>query len=244
MITMLQNDKNCCDICRDLIPLVRDNVASENSRKSVLTHIESCDECREEYGCYSAIPTETVDEIADKKIMKKAKLCIWVGAAALLLLGLFLGIDISVTGSQLTFMVPVAAFAILSVVRGKESIARMCWVLGAVIGFIGAYFLWDNVAFFEYDVGAWVAKNCTFAAAFICITAAYFNKRWIAAFTFAGYHLGVIAGGLFGRVSYDPGGGLLHNGWLIWIFVFIGCVCGGCIAEVISHAKKKKNKSC
>lgn len=66
----------------------------------------------------------------------------------------------------------------------------------------------------------------------------------VAAFTFAGYHLGVIAGGLFGRVSYGPGGGLLHNGWLIWIFVFIGCVCGGCIAEAISHAKKKKNKSC
>ena len=82
-----------------------------------------------------------------------------MNSIALLLLGLFLGIDISVTGSQLTFMVPVAAFAILSVVRGKESIARMCWVLGAVIGFIGAYFLWDNVAFFEYDVGAWVRRT-------------------------------------------------------------------------------------
>lgn len=244
---MLQNDTNRCDICRDLIPLVRDNVASENSRKFVLTHIEGCDACREEYDGYSAIPSETVDEIADKKIMRQAKLCIWAGAAALLLIGLVLGMDISVTGAQLVFALPVAAFAILSVVsvvRSKEGIARMCWVLGAVIGFIGAYFFWSNVAFFKYDIGAWVAKNCTFAAAFICITAAYFNKRWLAAFTFAGYHLGVIAGGLFGWVSYDPGGGLLHNGWLIWILVFIGCVCGGCIAEAIWHTKKKRNAAC
>ncbi len=237
---MLQNDKNCCDICRDLIPLVRDNVASENSRKFVLTHIESCNECREEYDCYSAIPTDTVDELSDRKIIKKAKVYIWLGAAALLLLGLLLGIDISVTGAQLVFMVPVAAFSILSVVRSKRSITRMCWVLGAVIGFIGSYFLWSNIAFFEYDVGAWVAKNCTFAAAFICITAAYFNKRWIAVFTFAGYNLGVIAGGLFGRASYDPGGGLLHNGWLIWIFTFIGFVVLGGLVEFMIHLERKK----
>ena len=239
-MTMLQNDKGCCDICRDLIPLVRDNVASENSRKFVLTHIESCNECRKEYDCYSAIPADTVDEIADRKIMKKAKLYIWIGAVALLLLGLFLGIDISVTGSQLVFLVPVAAFAILSVVRSKESIARMFWVLGGVIGFIGVYFLWSNITFFEYDIGAWVSKNCTFIAAFIGTTAAYFNKKWIAAFTFAGYNLGVIAGGLFGQGSYDPGGGLLHNGWLIWIFTFIGFVVLGGLVEFMIHLERKK----
>lgn len=237
---MLQNNEDFCDICRDLIPLVRDNLASENSRKFVLTHIESCDECRKEDECYSAMAVDTIDEINDKKTVKKAKLYIWIGAVALLLLGLFLGIDISVTGARLVFLVPVAAFAILSVVRGRENTARMLWVLGGVLGFIGVYFLWSNVAFFEYDIGAWVAEHCTFVAAFICTTAAYFSKRWISTFTFAGYNLGAIAGGVFGQESFDPGGGLLHNGWLIWIFVFIGCVCGGCIVEAISNVKKNK----
>ena len=177
---------------------------------------------------------------ADEETTNKMDAGIWFGAGVLLLLGLWMGIEISTIGASLVFAIPVAVFAILSVVRCKESPVRMGWVLGAVIGMIGAYFLWKNVIIFERDIGAWVADNCTFAVMFVSVTSAFFNKRWIAAFTLAGYNLGVIAGGLFGRVSYDPGGGTLHNGWLIWIFVFLGFFFLGCIAEVVFHAIRKR----
>lgn len=38
-----------CDICMDLLPLVNDGVASEDSQKAVLRHIETCDTCKALY---------------------------------------------------------------------------------------------------------------------------------------------------------------------------------------------------
>lgn len=35
-----------CDICMDLVPLVRDGLASEDSRNAVLAHTAHCDACR------------------------------------------------------------------------------------------------------------------------------------------------------------------------------------------------------
>lgn len=122
----------------------------------------------------------------------------------------------------------------------KGMISRICWVLGVIAGFIGAYFLWSNIILFDHDIGAWVAENCTLVAAVVSVAAACFNKKWIASFVFVGYNLGVIAGGLFGKISYDPGGGTLHNGWRIWIFVFIGCALIGCIAEDWAQSDKTK----
>ena len=177
---------------------------------------------------------------AYEETTKKMEAGIWFGAGVLLLFGLWLGIEMSTIGASLVFVIPAVVFVILSIVRCKESPARMGWVLGAVIGMIGAYFLWKNVIIFERDIGAWVADNCTFAVMFVSVASAFFNKRWIAAFTFAGYNLGVIAGGLFGRVSYDPGGGTLHNGWMIWIFIFIGFIIVGCVMEWILNGIRKR----
>ncbi len=36
-----------CDICKDLIPLVEDGVASKNSKEAVERHIKSCEACAE-----------------------------------------------------------------------------------------------------------------------------------------------------------------------------------------------------
>ena len=40
-------DKNC-EIVKDLIPLVADNIASEESKKFVENHCETCDDCKKE----------------------------------------------------------------------------------------------------------------------------------------------------------------------------------------------------
>ena len=41
--------KISCDTCLDLIPLVKDGVSSQDSRKLVEDHIETCPECKEVY---------------------------------------------------------------------------------------------------------------------------------------------------------------------------------------------------
>jgi len=38
-----------CDMCMDLMPLVNDGVASEDSRKAVEQHISKCEQCRSFY---------------------------------------------------------------------------------------------------------------------------------------------------------------------------------------------------
>lgn len=35
-----------CEICKDLLPLVEDGVASEASRAAVAAHLERCPDCR------------------------------------------------------------------------------------------------------------------------------------------------------------------------------------------------------
>ena len=41
--------KNDCNVIRDLMPLVLDRVASDESREMVETHIRSCEDCRKQY---------------------------------------------------------------------------------------------------------------------------------------------------------------------------------------------------
>ena len=49
-------DKISCDICMDLIPLVKDGIASEDSCDAVKKHISKCEKCKVEF-----------DEIKEKK---------------------------------------------------------------------------------------------------------------------------------------------------------------------------------
>ncbi|MEG0019807.1 MAG: zf-HC2 domain-containing protein [Oscillospiraceae bacterium] len=75
--------KISCDICRDLLPLVVDDVASEDSKNAVLTHIETCDECR---CCYEEnekppMDTDRVTAKIEKKLFLFAVLLMAVGAA-------------------------------------------------------------------------------------------------------------------------------------------------------------------
>lgn len=52
-----------CEICEDLLPLVEDHVASEESRNAVLCHIFTCKQCQNKYPAFAGIKSER-DEIA------------------------------------------------------------------------------------------------------------------------------------------------------------------------------------
>lgn len=62
-----------CEIIRDLIPLIEDDVCSEQSKEAVLEHIKKCEECRKIYENAKIHPAFvlSVDEKKEKEIVRK-----------------------------------------------------------------------------------------------------------------------------------------------------------------------------
>ena len=174
------------------------------------------------------------------KLAERIKTMIWSGALIMLIVGLALGIGISPVSSKLIFIIPVAACVIVAAFNYKTDKTRMLWVLGTLAAFVAAYLLMRCIRPFEYNVSYWVASHLTFAVVFIAVVSAFFMKRYMAAAVFAGYCICGIAGEVFGTVSYDPGGGRLHNGWIIAVLVLAAFTIAGVMAELICSRKKKQ----
>ena len=83
-----------CGICRDLIPLVKDGVAGEDSRAAVEAHIVHCEACR---AVYDAPLSSADSENAFSALWRKARMLL----AMIMMLGIFVGI--SFTNSQELF---------------------------------------------------------------------------------------------------------------------------------------------
>lgn len=60
-----------CDVCRDLIPLVKDGIASEESSKLVMEHIKTCESCAGAFGRKPGVNPEMDDRVVLKKIKKQ-----------------------------------------------------------------------------------------------------------------------------------------------------------------------------
>lgn len=83
--------KISCQVCLDLIPLVKDNVASEDSRKLVLEHIHQCQNCKNEYENGNA----PLPEMNDKRVIQKIKKQLYFAALATIIIGALIGIGLS-----------------------------------------------------------------------------------------------------------------------------------------------------
>ncbi len=81
-----------CNVCLDLIPLVRDGVASEDSKNLVNEHIENCENCKFEFDNSYSIKDEYIN---DKKVINKLKRSILFICFGFILIGAFLGITFS-----------------------------------------------------------------------------------------------------------------------------------------------------
>ncbi len=82
-------NKISCDMCMDLIPLVTDEIASEDSKKAVLEHISSCKKCSMLY------KNDFKEEMDSTKVVGKIKKSLAYTVALLLLVGVGFGISIS-----------------------------------------------------------------------------------------------------------------------------------------------------
>ncbi len=80
-----------CDVCLDLIPLVRDKVASEDSNGLVYEHIDKCDSCKAEF----AYTDNNQDIIDDKKIIHSIRKSLFLTALIFIACGALLGVYLS-----------------------------------------------------------------------------------------------------------------------------------------------------
>lgn len=90
-----------CDICRDLIPLVKDGVASADSENAVRIHLKSCPVCSEnsEFAAiFEGKPIPEPPESSPNKALIRLKQWLTLMYSVILLFGLYFAL--SLTGSR------------------------------------------------------------------------------------------------------------------------------------------------
>lgn len=85
-------NKISCHVCLDLMPLVLDGVASEDSVLLVQEHVKMCNNCHEVYGSHLDLTSYEVD---DQKVIKHMKKSLYLVSLTILLIGSILGISLS-----------------------------------------------------------------------------------------------------------------------------------------------------
>lgn len=85
------NLKLLCDVILDLMPIVKDRVASEESCRIVNEHIEQCENCKTIFESMSTDVAQ-ISDIRDKKIISAIKRSIFTTQLVLIISGSILGI--------------------------------------------------------------------------------------------------------------------------------------------------------
>lgn len=93
-------NKISCDMCLDLMPLVRDDVAGEDSRTAVEAHIAECESCR---AVFEQGNPECDSEKALLKTIKNARRAIQTVMIGIVLLGIVL-CELVMQGSSAFFL--------------------------------------------------------------------------------------------------------------------------------------------
>lgn len=143
-----------CDVILDLIPLVKDNVASEDSIRVVSEHLKSCESCKLEFESYAL---QIRKEIDDNRVVSSIKKRLYFIASALLLAGASLGMVFNKKTSLYLIPTIIAVFSIVFVgilvfkfdLKGGGSVKRFFVgkAIGTIIVFavLGIYLLLKHV---------------------------------------------------------------------------------------------------
>jgi len=116
--------------------------------------------------------------------------------------------------------------------------------------FIASYliiFAFSKFVFNSFYTAEWTSRNVLLFAAIITIVPLFFNKYKFAVITLIGYILGVVIGEILGKATINifhpnyPSPESLHDGWILWGFVFILSIIIGIVVEVITNRRKKLN---
>ncbi|MDO5541105.1 MAG: zf-HC2 domain-containing protein [Eubacteriales bacterium] len=152
-----------CGICEDLIPLVEDGIAAEESKKAVLSHIAGCAKCRNKYSNLEEKEITKRDsflcnEKDDRRILMdiREKISIWLltGICVSLMAGVLIVITSSSSPWLMVLVFPfVSGFVYLiggRTWRYVPLIAAVLWIIIALLMGIGntcswKTAIWDSV---------------------------------------------------------------------------------------------------
>jgi len=85
-------NKITCDMCKDLMPLVTDGIASEDSRRAVEEHVMECEACKALYDGSKQEPSANPNlELELAKLKKRLQ----TFSAMLLMFGVFFGLSLT-----------------------------------------------------------------------------------------------------------------------------------------------------
>ena len=127
--------KISCNVIFDLIPLVKDGVASDDSVIIVNEHIKGCESCRAEFKTFDTVKIEQ-PPIKDEKIIFAIKRSVFITQLIILLAGAILGIALS--NSMGMFY----NFLIMPIIGGVSYVAfKRRWYLAPLAIFTFTY-LW------------------------------------------------------------------------------------------------------
>lgn len=87
-----ENINISCDVCLDLIPLVKDKVASDDSNYLVFEHIKTCEKCKAELDITNINNENTIN---DKKIINSMKKSLLLTGFAFIICGALIGVYLS-----------------------------------------------------------------------------------------------------------------------------------------------------
>ncbi len=87
-----------CGVCRDLLPLVRDGIASGESREAVERHLKTCEACRALSGGEARSPADADLEEAFRELWKRTRLL----SAMALMFGVVFGLTLT-AGSRVFY---------------------------------------------------------------------------------------------------------------------------------------------
>ena len=163
-------NKISCDICKDLLPLVKDGIASEDSVQAVKEHVKECETCRK---LYESESTETKEGMPDlEQELGKLKRRIQIFSAMLLMFGVLFGL--SLTASEEMFynslIMPVIGALGYVIFRWKAiyQIPLLLLVMQCLINFLGlargmeympfvAILMWVGIYTIFVEIGILVA---------------------------------------------------------------------------------------
>lgn len=101
-----------CELCRDLIPLVQDGVASADSEAAVRLHTAGCHACASMFGGAPA-EDEPPAPPREPRGIKRAKRYLTMVYAVVMLLGLYVGLSLTDSADMFfnTLIMPIAGVA-------------------------------------------------------------------------------------------------------------------------------------
>lgn len=134
-----------CNIICDLIPLVKDGVASKESEEMVLDHIENCEFCRKQFKSSESLEFED-STLEDKKIIYSIKRNIFITQMTILVVGAIVGVAITGTMGQFYNFIIMPVLGALSLLVLKDR-----WHLGFIAVFVLSYI--GQIIYFLLDTG-------------------------------------------------------------------------------------------